>query len=166
MDINVIQYLEVAYEGFFIANITLVRPSGAIMPKSTLEVGKEYESLVRYRLEKHRWMVFEPRGLESTHVDLIAAKWIDERLILRAIQVKARTGLGDRKRYFDFQFRHVDENYFYAIVYDSEDEKNLHIWLIPSCAVAKKDVTIHVDDFQEFKGEKGFENLQLPYNKK
>jgi hypothetical protein len=54
----------------------------------------------------------------------------------------------------------MDENYFYAIVFASEDLKDLHTWLIPSKLVAKKNVTIHRDDFQEFKGENGYKKME------
>ena len=131
------------------------------MSKSSVNIGRLYESVVRFELEKHGWNVFEPRGIETAHIDMIAAKWKDGKLLLRAIQVKARTGLGTRYGSFDVYFEYKDDNYYYAVVFDSEDLKDLHIWLIPSKAVPEKiHKMIHIDDFPEFKGENGFKNLE------
>lgn len=55
------------------------------------------ETLVRFELEKRGWTVYRASGEEQVRIDMIAVKWINEnKLILRAIQVKSRKGFGTK----------------------------------------------------------------------
>lgn len=79
-----------------------------------MRLGNIAETLVRSELEKHGWIVYGASGEENVGIDMIAVKWINEnRLILKAIQVKSRKGFGTKYPTVMWSRIDKDKNLFY-----------------------------------------------------